>query len=195
MGQAKNEKGAVVVRSCFLVAAAWRNLIRGGSGGHDMSNLWRFLEVLSLGTWVGAAFFVGVLLAPGAFALLPTRELAGSVVGMALTRLHWLAYACGPTFLAANFAVARQQAAARRWAPLLVVVMLILTMLSQHVLTPKLAALRTQMAAEHGSIDHTPKEHPLRLQFGKLHGLSSALEMLVLVLGMAAVFLTGGSQR
>ena len=50
-----------------------------------MLTVFRFLELLSLGVWVGAALFVGVLLAPGAFALLPTRELAGSVVGMALT--------------------------------------------------------------------------------------------------------------
>lgn len=160
------------------------------AGDQTMMTLFRYLEVLSLGVWVGAAFFVAVLLAPGAFALLPTRELAGSVVGMALTRLHWLAYACGATFLASNFAVAREGAASRRWAPALVVAMLLLTMVSQQVITPKLATLRGQMTAEHGSVDQMPKEHPLRQEFGKLHGVSSALELLVLLLAATALFLT-----
>ena len=155
-----------------------------------MSALFRFLEVLSLGVWLGAAFFVGVLLAPGAFALMPTRELAGNVVGMALTRLHLLAYACGTIFLAANFALSQERSGVRRWAPALVALMLILTVVSQHFITPKVAGLRTQMSAEHGSVDQTPKESPLRQQFGMWHGFSSLLELMVMLLAAVALFLS-----
>ena len=156
-----------------------------------MLTVFRFLELLSLGVWVGAALFVGVLLAPGAFALLPTRELAGSVVGMALTRLHWLAYTCGAIYFAARFAMATEGSAAwRRGAPVMVALMLVLTLVAQFVLTPKLGALRAQMAAENGSIDATPKEHPLRQEFGRLHGFSSAIELLVLMLGVGALYMS-----
>lgn len=154
-----------------------------------MMTLFRFLEILSLGVWVGAAFFVGVLLAPGAFALLPTREMAGNVVGMALTRLHWLAIGCGAIFLASRFALSAEMPSLRKGAPILVVLMLVLTLASQFGVTPKLAALRAQMSAEHGSIDTTPKESPQRRQFGQLHGVSSLAEMLVLLLGATALFL------
>lgn len=154
-----------------------------------MTAAFRFLEILSLGVWVGAAFFVGVVLAPGTFALLPTRELAGSVVGMALARLHWLAYGCGVIYFATVLALSGERVP-RRTALALVALMLVLTGVSQHVVTPRLAALRAQMAAENGSIDGTPKENPLRQQFGKLHGVSSFLELLVLLQGAAALYFT-----
>ena len=155
-----------------------------------MAVWFRFFEVASLGIWVGAAFFVGVLLAPGAFALLPTRELAGSVVGMALTRLHWLACACGVIYLASRFALAKGGAAFWKGAPILVIVMLLLTLASHHIITPRLQGLRAQMAADHGSIDATPKDSPLRQQFGALHGVSSTAALLGLLLGVTALFLT-----
>jgi len=154
-----------------------------------MTTMFRFLEILSLGLWVGAAFFVGVLLAPGAFALLPTRQLAGDVVGMALTRLHWLAYVCGAVYFAAAFALSGERTP-QRTALILVALMLALTVVSHQVVTPKLAGLRLQMTAENGSIDATPKESPLRQEFGKLHGVSSAAELLVLLFGVAAIFLS-----
>ena len=155
-----------------------------------MATWLRFFEVASLGVWVGAAFFVGVLLAPGAFALLPTRELAGSVVGMALVRLHWLACACGLIYIFARLAMSRSGEVLWKGAPILVVVMLILTLASHHIITPRLQGLRAQMAAEHGSIDATPKDNPLRQQFGALHGVSSVAALLGLLLGTTALFLT-----
>ena len=154
-----------------------------------MSSMFRFLEVLSLGVWVGAAFFVGVLLAPGAFALMPTRELAGNLVGMALTRLHFLVYACSAIFFATSFALSSERTP-QRLALILVAVAFLLTIVSQHVLTPKLADLRAQMSAQNGSIDATPKESPLRQQFGKLHGVSSALELVTLLAVTAALYMT-----
>ncbi len=153
-----------------------------------MIQVFRFLELLSLGVWVGAAFFVGVLLAPGAFALLPTREMAGNVVGMALTRLHYMAYACAAIYFASSFALSSERAP-RRAVLFLVAAAVLFTVVSQHVITPKLAGLRAQMSAENGSIDATPKESPLRQEFGKLHGISSLAELLVLLLGVTALFL------
>ncbi len=155
-----------------------------------MATILRFIQVFSLGTWTGSILFLIWIVAPGAFATLPARELAGSLVGMALTRLHFLGYAAGALFLGASFIEARNASALARPAALLVIVMLLLTVVSQHAITPRIASLRAQMSAEHGSLDATPKDHPLRAQFGKLHGLSTLLELAVLLLGLAALFLT-----
>lgn len=150
----------------------------------------RFLQVLALGVWVGAAFFVGVLLAPGAFATMPTRELAGNVVGMALARLHLLGYACGTLYVVASAVAARGFAERIRPAAICVIVMLLLTAVSHHGINAKLADLRAQMSADFGSVDATPRDHPLRSSFGRLHGVSSAVELLVLLLGAVALYLT-----
>ncbi|MGH9796358.1 MAG: DUF4149 domain-containing protein [Candidatus Acidiferrales bacterium] len=155
-----------------------------------MTTILRFLQVLSLGVWVGAAFFVGLLLAPDAFATMPTRELAGNVVGMALARLHLLGYACGALYLVASATAARGFAGLVRPAAICVVVMLLLTAVSHHGINAKLADLRAQMTADFGSVDATPRDHPLRSSFGRLHGMSSAIELVVLLLGAVALYLT-----
>lgn len=159
-----------------------------------MATIWQFLQFLSLGVWVGAALFVGVLLAPGAFATLPTRELAGNVVGMALARLHLLGYACGAVYLLASVLAARSVNALARPAVVCVLAMLLLTAATQFGVNAKAGDLRQQMRSEFGSVDATPAGHALRAQFGRLHGVSSAIELTVLLLGAVALLLTVRSQ-
>ncbi len=155
-----------------------------------MATILRFLQVFSLGTWTGGILFLSLVVAPGAFALLPTRELAGSLVGMALTRLHFFGCVAGVTYIGASLMQARGPSALARPAVLLVIVMLLLTIVSQHVITPRVAGLRAQMSSTFGSVDATPQDNPLRAQFGRLHGISTSLELVVLLLGLAALFLT-----
>ncbi len=154
-----------------------------------MTTILRFIQSVSLGIWIGGIVF-SFLVAAGVFATLPSREQAGAVVGMALARLHALGYVCAAAFLVASLALERSLASMLRPAALLVIVMLTLTLASQFIITPRLADLRARMTAEHGSIDATPRDNPLRASFGKLHGVSSALELLVLLLGLAALFFT-----
>ena len=155
-----------------------------------MATIFRFVQIFSLSTWTGCILFLTLIVAPGAFATLPTREIAGAMVGMALTRLHFLGYIAGGIFLIATCIEARGVSALARPAAVLVIAMLLLTILSQQAITPRIASLRAQMSAAHGSIDATPTNDPLRAQFGKLHGLSTLLELVVLLLGLAALFLT-----
>jgi hypothetical protein len=64
--------------------------------------------------------------------------------------------------------------------------MLALTIVSQHVVTSRLAALRTEM----GSVDATPRENPLRVEFDKLHRVSVQLEGATLLVGIVTLYLT-----
>jgi hypothetical protein len=151
-----------------------------------MSGLWRYLEFLSLGTWVGAIIYLSFVVAPGVFATLPSRDQAGAVVGLVLGRLHLLGYVAGIVFLGAAVAQARSVAALGRPAALAVIVMLVLTAVSQQGVSPGMARLRAEM----GSIERTPPDNPLRVRFDRLHRVSVRLEGAVLLVGLAALYLT-----
>jgi hypothetical protein len=63
--------------------------------------------------------------------------------------------------------------------------MIALTVVSQQAVSPKMAALRTQM----GSIQATAADNPLRVEFDRLHKRSVMLESGVLLAGFAAMYL------
>jgi hypothetical protein len=69
-------------------------------------------------------------------------------------------------------------------ATLCVALMIFLTVVSQHAVSPRMAELRVQM----GSIQATPAGNPLLAEFQKLHRRSVLLESGVLLAGMAAMF-------
>src|SRR5712692_8669645 len=149
-----------------------------------MSTLLRYLEFLSLGVWVGGIVFLSFVVAPGAFATLGSRDQAGAVVGMVLGRLHLLGLVAGIVFLLARVALAKSLSVLGSAAALLVVLMLVLTIVSQYSVSPQMASLRAEM----GSIERTPAESPLRAEFDRLHQWSVRLEGGVLLAGLAALF-------
>jgi hypothetical protein len=62
----------------------------------------------------------------------------------------------------------------------------VLTIASQGYVIPKMAVLRNKM----GSVDRTPASNPLRAEFDRLHSVSADLEGAVLLIGLAALFVT-----
>ena len=61
----------------------------------------RFLIFLSLIVWLGGLIFFPVV-AQTAFSVLPTRHLAGLMVGRSLGILHWMGIVSGLVFLASS---------------------------------------------------------------------------------------------
>jgi Domain of unknown function (DUF4149) len=151
-----------------------------------MTNIARFVQVFALGTWVGAIIYFVAAVAPGAFTVLASRDEAGALVGYTLTRLHQLGVVAAIVYLVATVGLARSAKGLWRPEALLVVAMLLLTLASQDLVRPRMAALRAQM----GSIEATPAESPLLVQFDRLHRASVQLEGAVLLLGVAGLFLT-----
>jgi uncharacterized membrane protein len=156
-----------------------------------MASFFRFLEVFALGTWVGGIIYLSFVVAPGAFSALASRDQAGALVGLVLAKLHILGCIAGAVYLAAAVARSRSLAALARPAALAAILMLILTIASQWWVSPRMARLRMEM----GSVDTTPRENPLRAEFDRLHRVSVRLEGSVLLLGLAALFLTVRNQR
>jgi hypothetical protein len=150
-----------------------------------MTTLLRALEFLSLGLWLGSDVFLSFVVAPGAFHVLATRDQAGVMVGFALTRMHIGGVICGVVFLLARLARTRAFASVGEPAALCVLVMIAATLVSQFTVSAKMAALRGQM----GSIQATAADSPLLAEFTRLHSISVSLESMVLLAGMAAMFL------
>jgi Domain of unknown function (DUF4149) len=146
----------------------------------------RFIEILALGTWVGGIIFLSFVVAPGAFGVLASRDQAGTLVGFALGRLHWIGMIAGAIYLVAFALEKSSVSAVVRPAALAVVLMIVLTFVSQQFVTGRMAGLRREM----GSVDATPREDPLRVEFDRLHVLSVRIEGAVLLLGLAGLFLT-----
>ena len=151
-----------------------------------MSSVLRFVQVFALGTWLGAIIYLSFVVAPGAFATLGSRDQAGAFVGMALGRLHHLGVIAAVMFLVAALALSPTLKMLAQPAVILVILMAALTAFSQHRVTPRMADLRRQMV----SVDATPRDNPLRVEFDRLHQWSVRIEGSVLLLGIAALFLT-----
>jgi uncharacterized membrane protein len=156
----------------------------------------RFLMLLSLVVWLGGLIFFAFVLAPTVFSpgLLPSRQMAGSIVGRSLDRLHYVAIVSGTVFLIASMLYSRiasgnaRPLAARH---VLIVLMLLLTVISQFAISPKMHAIR----AEAGVIDDLPSDNPLRVQFDRLHVWSEEFEVAVLLLGLVALYGTAQALR
>ncbi len=150
-----------------------------------MLSLLRALEFLGLSLWLGSDVFLSFVVAPGAFRILASRDQAGAMVGFALWWMHMIGVVCGIVILLARVARTRSFASLATPAALCVVLMILLTVVSQHAVSPKMAALRVQM----GSIQATAADSPLLMEFSKLHRISVSLESGVLLAGFAAMFL------
>ena len=151
-----------------------------------MTSFLRFLQVFALGTWVGSIIYLSFVVAPGVFGTIPNRDQAGAVVGLVLGRLHHLGVIAAVIYLVAGLGLGRSFKALIQPAALCVIVMLFLTVASQRIVTPRMAVLRTEMV----SVDATPRDNPLRLEFDRLHRASVQLEVAVLLIGIAALYLT-----
>ncbi len=149
----------------------------------------RYLMLLSLIVWLGGLIFFAFVLAPTAFTVLPTRHLAGNVVGRSLDGLHWMAIISGLVYLITSLLYSRLSTgtfhpfAARN---VLVILMLALTMVSQFAIIPRMDSIRTSI----GEIDSVPPNDSLRMQFDGLHFWSTRIEGTVLLFGLALTYVT-----
>ena len=150
------------------------------TGGRALGAHLTSLVVLSL--WLGAALVVGAVVAPAAFAVLPTRTLAGALVGRVLPALFWSGAAVG--LLVAM--LGRDRGASRR-RPLLGVAVTLACLVAQLVVAPRIARVRADVAEP---IDRLSREDARRVAFGRLHMASVALLGVAGLAGVGALFFT-----
>jgi hypothetical protein len=108
------------------------------------------------------------------------------MVSYSLSRLHLLGLIAGLLYIVVAFVLVGAMKDLVRPAMLGVVLMIALTAFSQGRVTSRMYALRTQMV----SVEATPKDSPLRVEFDDLHQWSVRLEVAVLLIGIVSLFFT-----
>lgn len=149
----------------------------------------RFVMLLALIVWIGGIIFFAFVEAPTLFVVLPTTRMAGDVVSVSLTKLHWVGLISGAIFLICSLAYNRlKEARLKPFAAghILIVLMLLLTSISQFSITPHMRELRSAMQ----TADNLSWNDSRRLEFDRLHEWSTRLEGSVLLLGLGLVALS-----
>ena len=155
----------------------------------------RTLDTLSIAVlllWTGMALGFAAFTAPALFQVLPSRDLAGQVVRMILSRLDWAAFAAFGLALALSHGGRWLQEIGdalpigplRLWS-FTAMVGLLLTFASLFIVMPKIHEIRARM---NGPIESFAQDHPDRLAHRKAHGLSAQFLVIrmLLALGLAA---------
>ena len=142
------------------------------------------LRLLLVAVWLGSAVFFSAAVAPSAFAVLPSRELAGALVARTLTILNVGGFALGLLLLAGALA-GRRLARWYAWVAEVVALAAVTaaTFVGQFVISARMSALRAQMGKP---IEEVAADDPLRLAFNALHSNSvTALSVAVLAAAVA----------
>jgi hypothetical protein len=135
---------------------------------------------LLLGGWFGSYLLLGAVIAPAAFAVLPSTELAGKLIGSVLTKLHLYAAVAGIALALVSKSLGR--------GPLLVAAPLALSALclySHFGVSVQLAEIRDLSFGPNGSAE-------VAARFAVLHRISLAIFIGV---GAAVTLLIGCHAR
>lgn len=133
------------------------------------------LTALSIALWLGAVIFFVAVVAPAAFRTLPTRTLAGALVGGTLPALFISGIVLGGlvVLLATGAGVPRRVLRLTVGGAIVV-----LCGLGQFVIGARIGRIRGQLTT---TLESLGTGDPVRAEFGRLHGMS------VGTLGAAAV--------
>jgi hypothetical protein len=139
-------------------------------------------SLIALSVWLGAAILVATVVAPAAFAVLPTRTLAGALVGRVLPVLFLGGAAVG---LFVGLLARGQASSSTRLVAAVAMVVACLT--AQFLVAPRIERVRVDAGT---AIDQLAPGDPRRVSFGRLHGMSVALLGVAALAGAVALVLT-----
>lgn len=152
----------------------------------------RYLYVLALVLWLGGMSIAGLVVAPTTFGVLEAwnpatgRVLAGQVFGAILARMHLIAYAAG-VIMVMVLTVQRLLGPRPRSYGIrvgLLGLMLALTAYSGTIVAPRIDTLQKDVS---GPMNALAADDARRVEFDRLHGLSTMLVMATLVGGLVLV--------
>lgn len=135
---------------------------------------------LSIAFWTGGVALFTFALTPTLFRAL-SRDQAGQIVGLLFPNYFRWGLACGIIALACRIIMRTSGTI----ATLVIAIMLICTSFQSFYIEPKAAALKREIP----SFETTPKEHPLRREFSRLHGISAVCNLVVLGGGITLILL------
>ena len=149
------------------------------------------LAQLVLGSvWLGAAILLATTVAPAAFAALPSRTLAGDVVGRVLPVIFW----SGMVMFAAVMVFGAWTDARSKFKPRIFAAAIggAACMIAQLIVDAMIAKVTARM---NGPVDALAATDPLRVAFGQLHVLSVVLLGLAMAAAAAVVVIAVRGMR
>ena len=152
----------------------------------------RFVALLTIVIWVGGLLALGAIAAPAIFDVLAQqpdhgRLLAGALFGEILRRFHLVSYAAGVLLLATLMLRRVLGPAPRRfaWRAGLATLMLAATVYSGVVVAARIGQIQREIGVAPSSL---PEGDPRRVEFGRLHGISTALQLVPLLGGLMLMY-------
>jgi len=136
---------------------------------------------LAVSLWLGGAALFTFVLTPMLFRS-ESRDVAGRIVGLFFPGYFRWGLACGLVAI-----ICRVILSGKGMVPsaLIIGAMLLLSSFQAFYIEPKAAALKREIV----SFETTSKDDPLRREFAKLHGVSAACNLSVIVGGVVLVIL------
>ncbi len=132
-------------------------------------------ERILLTLWIGGMWIIGFVVAPTLFSLLADRSMAGNIAGHLFTVLNYIGIVSAVFLLIAQY-LRQAQASFKNRLFWMIVIMLVIILISQFVLQPMMAELKTQTMTD-----------AVKGQFGRLHFFSSLLYLANCVFGLVLV--------
>jgi hypothetical protein len=152
----------------------------------------RYAALLAIVVWVGGLFALGAIAAPAVFDVaarhLPDpRLVGGAIFGEILRRFHQVTYVCGAVIGLSLIARAVLGPRPPRFAirTAIALLMLAATLYSGLVLTARIERLQQDLGVAPSSL---PENDPRRVEFGRLHGLSTTVQIVPLLGGLVLLF-------
>jgi hypothetical protein len=153
----------------------------------------RYAALLAIVVWVGGLFALGAVAAPAIFDVVAARQLpdgrlfAGAIFGEIFRRFQDVTYLCGlaiPLSLVARAVLGPRPR--RFWFRIgVAALMLAATTYSGFVISPRIEQLQRSTGVAPSSL---PEDDPRRVAFGRLHGLSTSIQMVPFFGGLFLVF-------
>ena len=141
-------------------------------------------QITLIAMWLGAATFFAATIAPAAFAVLPTRELAGALVGRVLPALFVTGALVGLVALGLEAVSGIRVRRIGRVAA--VCIISVACAVAQFAIAPRITAARGALSAPLASLS---VDDPQRIAFGRLHMLSVGWLAVAMLGGAAAIVL------
>lgn len=144
---------------------------------HYLDMLYR----LAVSLWAGGNAIFTLMLTPILFKT-EGRDTAARIVGNLFPAYFRWGIACGVVALICRLV---SRGGSSKAQVIILVAMLAVASFQAFYVEPKAAELKRQI----GSFETTPKDHPLRREFSKLHGVSAVCNLSVLVGGVVLVLM------
>ncbi len=152
------------------------------------------IRLTLLALWLGALAFFTTSVARAAFAVLPTRRMAGDLVAPILASLEYVGLAMSVVLIVAL--LLSGEGRRRRWFIELGIYLatFVATAIARFVVAAKIHDIRTNFGDK---LDTLAPTDPTRVWFGQLHGISVGLMGLdlLLVLVVIVMLILQGRQR